>query len=61
MQKSWASPYDWLDDVSRNWSPERVRNALVDLAGALDSSRVEAFFCDEMILDGYYDEPDTDD
>lgn len=55
----WASPYEWLAEVSQGWPLERCRVEMLNLAIKHDSDTLQTEYESEMDEDGYFNETEA--
>lgn len=61
MKPPWDSPLEWLEQASKRWSKERLREEFLSVVGLCDSESLEEDYRDAMAADGYFEpslEPD---
>ncbi len=52
----WATPYEWVEQKSKDWTKERLLTEFLNLARITDSDTLQDTFQDEMDEDGYFEE-----
>jgi hypothetical protein len=50
----WDTPYEWLSEAAREWTPERLYQELCTLALKHDSDTLQDEYQNEMQEDGYF-------
>ena len=51
----WATPYEWIEQKSQDWTRERLLTEFLNLACITDSDTLQDTFQSEMDEDGYFD------
>ena len=52
----WATPYEWIEQKSQDWTRERLLTEFLNLARITDSDTLQDTFQGEMDEDGYFEE-----
>lgn len=52
----WSNPFEWLQDNTRTWSPQRFEHEFWILASKMDSDELQDEYENCMREDGYFEE-----
>lgn len=55
----WQYPVDWLSEAALKWDERRLYQAVLSLAGRLDSDAIQDLFQEDMDADGYFTDLDA--
>lgn len=51
----WNSPYEWLENKVKEWTPEQIKVEFLDLAQGTDSDTLQDIYQVDMYEDGYFE------